>query len=103
MLRETLKTESITSNIEFSKHGPYLETDISFFSIASVHSAKFDMHQAQCEVSLGHQWQWVSVKQTRSIWLPPEYRPTCSALRDCTMVLGHASGRVSIIKFTRPI
>lgn len=35
-----------------------------------------------------------------SLWLPPEYRPTCSAVGNDTLVLGHASGSISFMEFT---
>ena len=34
----------------------------------------------------------------RLIWLPDEYRPTCSATNHDTLVLGHASGRLTFLE-----
>ncbi|KAF7507209.1 hypothetical protein GJ744_010891 [Endocarpon pusillum] len=36
--------------------------------------------------------------QKRLIWLPDEYRPTCSATNLNTLVLGHASGRLTFLE-----
>lgn len=33
------------------------------------------------------------------LWLPSEYRATCSRMHDSTLGLGHASGRVTILVF----
>jgi hypothetical protein len=33
----------------------------------------------------------------RLIWLPDEYRPTCSAINQNTLVLGHASGQLTFL------
>jgi hypothetical protein len=33
------------------------------------------------------------------LWLPSNYRATCSAFQNNILVLGHASGRVTFIEF----
>jgi hypothetical protein len=43
--------------------------------------------------------QWVTLERVKALWLPPEYRPVCSAVKDNTLAIGHASGRISIIEF----
>ncbi|KAJ5938324.1 WD40 repeat-like protein [Penicillium verhagenii] len=43
--------------------------------------------------------QWVKLEDKNVLWLPPEYRPSCFAVRDKTLALGHASGRVSFLRF----
>ncbi|KAK7177935.1 Vegetative incompatibility protein HET-E-1-like protein 7 [Paraphaeosphaeria sporulosa] len=44
--------------------------------------------------------QWLSVGQQRLLWLPPEYRSTCSAVNGQTVCLGHASGRMSLLNLS---
>ncbi|KFZ23761.1 hypothetical protein V502_01760, partial [Pseudogymnoascus sp. VKM F-4520 (FW-2644)] len=41
---------------------------------------------------------WLVEGTTKFLWLPTEYRPTCEAVRDNLVVLGHSSGRVSILQ-----
>lgn len=41
--------------------------------------------------------QWICHQGEKMLWFPLEYRPTCSAMKDGILTLGHASGRVSII------
>ncbi|KAL4958836.1 uncharacterized protein BDV14DRAFT_185841 [Aspergillus stella-maris] len=42
---------------------------------------------------------WISVNGREVLWLPPEARPSCSAIKATTLALGHASGRISFIGF----
>ncbi|KAF2737776.1 hypothetical protein EJ04DRAFT_487350 [Polyplosphaeria fusca] len=41
--------------------------------------------------------QWISVDHQRLLWLPPEYRPACSAVNGQLVYLGHSSGRMSLL------
>ena len=43
--------------------------------------------------------QWVCLQGKKLLWLPPEYRPTCSAMKDSILALGHVSGWVSFLMF----
>jgi WD40 repeat protein len=45
---------------------------------------------------LGH---WIVDSTAQILWLNSEYRPTCEAIWDKTLVLGHSSGRVSFLQF----
>ena len=42
---------------------------------------------------------WVAEGRTNILWLPPEYRATCQAVWNEIIVLGHSSGRISILGF----
>ncbi|KAH8800784.1 hypothetical protein F5884DRAFT_741347 [Xylogone sp. PMI_703] len=42
---------------------------------------------------------WIVEGEMNILWLPPDYRPTCEAFWDKTVVLGHSSGRLSILEF----
>ena len=42
---------------------------------------------------------WVVEGEANILWLPPDYRPTCEAIWDQTIVLGHLSGRLSFLQF----
>jgi WD40 repeat protein len=41
--------------------------------------------------------EWICLQGVRIVWLPPEYRPCCSALKGGILAIGHVSGRVSFI------
>ena len=42
---------------------------------------------------------WVVEGKEKVIWLPPDYRSTCEATWNKFIVLGHSSGRISILGF----
>jgi WD40 repeat protein len=43
---------------------------------------------------------WVVEGDTKILWLPSDYRlPTCVAVWNGNLVLGHSSGRVSLLGF----
>ncbi|KAJ6098857.1 NACHT and WD40 domain protein [Penicillium canescens] len=43
--------------------------------------------------------QWIALRGNKILWLPVEYRPTCSVVKRNILVMGHSSGRVSFIGF----
>jgi WD40 repeat protein len=45
------------------------------------------------------QGDWITRDRENLLWLPSEYRATCSALFRNLLVLGHASGQVTFIEF----
>jgi WD40 repeat protein len=42
---------------------------------------------------------WVAERESNLLWLPPAYRVTSEAVWDEAIVLGHSSGRISILRF----
>ena len=42
--------------------------------------------------------QWIADGTANLLWLPSEYRPTCEAAWDKTLVLGHSSGNISFLQ-----
>jgi hypothetical protein len=46
--------------------------------------------------------QWILHGHDRVLWLPLDYRPTCSAVRDDFVCLGLSSGRVVFFEFNFP-
>jgi WD40 repeat protein len=45
--------------------------------------------------------QWVIEDDRNIIWLPPNYRQTCSATCNRSLAIGHQSGRVSIFALNK--
>ena len=43
--------------------------------------------------------QWILLGSQRLIWLPVEYRPSCKAVKEQRIILGHLSGLVSVFHF----
>jgi WD40 repeat protein len=44
---------------------------------------------------------WVVEGDTNIIWLPPDYRETCSVTWNRSLVIGHSSGRISFLYFKK--
>ncbi|KAE8357360.1 WD40-repeat-containing domain protein [Aspergillus caelatus] len=99
ILQETLRTVQVVTKLAFSEDGSHLRTNLGSLHIQSLndyhisHSPKSNL-----EIYLV-QGDWLTENGEQVLWLPPEARPTCSALRQNQVVLGHASGRVSLIGF----
>ncbi|GAB1312028.1 Beta transducin-like protein HET-E2C [Madurella fahalii] len=53
--------------------------------------------------SLGEDQTWIICNGRNVLWLPPEYRPNCSAVHRQMISIGCRSGRVFIIGFSRYI
>ena len=84
--------------LSFSPNGSYLEADEEFLVYAPASFNMSSPHQpAKVHISL--QGRWIVGTMGNLLWLPPDYQASCSALRDTTVVLGHASGAISFIHF----
>jgi len=85
------------NRLVFSRDGSYLETDRGLlylqFDSASSLAPKL---QSLCTIFL--RGNWLTRGERNLIWLPFEYRRTCSASRDNLHLLGHASGKITFIK-----
>jgi WD40 repeat protein len=44
---------------------------------------------------------WVVEDDTNILWLPPDYRETCSVTWNRSLVIGHSSGRISFFCFKK--
>jgi WD40 repeat protein len=83
----------------FAQEGSHLETDRGLLYIQSNSTSSFAKLQPLYTAFLGG--NWISQGETNLLWLPSEYRPSCSASRGNLLVLGHPSGKVTFIK-SRP-
>jgi WD40 repeat protein len=94
---QTLENRSWIRRLVFSRDGSYLETDRGLlylqFDSASSLASKL---QPLCTIFL--RGNWLARGERNLIWLPYEYRPSCSAFRDNVLLLGHASGKITFIK-----
>ncbi|KAJ6035879.1 hypothetical protein N7540_000158 [Penicillium herquei] len=87
--------ESVSS----AGYGSFMSTNLE-----SVHNSCFsdssipNLSRGNVEIAiLGN--RWVTLNSEKVLWLPPEYRPTCVAMKYNVLALGHASGRISFIGF----
>jgi hypothetical protein len=102
-LQQTVKAEGVATTLEFSEDSPYLITDLGSFRIQINIQSRCSNNTSYSLRENGaifvQERQWIVLHGKKALWLPPEYRPTCSAVKDGTLALGHASGRVSFIRF----
>jgi WD40 repeat protein len=69
---------------------------------SAVSSVAFSMHDPERH---GYSWgggdqTWIIYNGRNLVWLPPEYRPGCSAVQGQMVAIGCASGRVFTIGFS---
>jgi len=50
---------------------------------------------------LGQDKSWITYNDKNVLWLPPEYRPSCSAVQELMISIGCSSGRVITVGFSR--
>jgi WD40 repeat protein len=98
-LQETLSTEGTVTELKFSQDGSHLSTNLGSIHIQS----KCDNHissspKTNPEILL-KQRDWITLNGKQVLWLPPEARPSCSAIKANKIALGHASGRISFVGF----
>jgi WD40 repeat protein len=89
--RRSLVIDVAIRALSFSSDGQYLETDRGQLNISSLQSMSISKIFAK--------ETWVAQEMENVLWLPSDYRATCSAVRNNILVLGHASGLVSFSEF----
>jgi WD40 repeat protein len=95
-------------NVSFNTSGSHLdsqlETEIGVINLGSPHVSKKGLPNTQQSLlrqgyGLNFDRNWITRDSENWLWLPLEYRPTCSAVAVSTIAIGCASGRVLIMKF----
>lgn len=100
VLQETLDTEETDNQLEFSLDCSYLLTDIGTLDI-QCGQENHAFHSIYRNLAIFiEQGQWINLNCKNVLWLPPDFRPSCSAINGDSLALGHASGRVSFIRFS---
>lgn len=88
---------TVDGDLKFSQDSSYLTTNLGSLDIQSrCGNNTSNPPQANLGVSIQRR-EWITLNGERLLWLPPESRPSCSAIKDSTIALGHASGRISFI------
>ena len=85
-----------TGTFSFSTSGQYLITDRGVLGVSSLQLSPDPLEQLR---TLFVSNDWVVEEGADILWLPPDYRATCVAVRDGMVVLGHSSGSISFLKF----
>ena len=93
---QTLELGIKTGTLSFSTSGQYLITDRGVLDVSSL-QLSLDPLEQLCTLFVLN--DWVTEEGANILWLPPDYRATCVAVRDGMVVLGHSSGSISFLKF----
>src|SRR5579862_3596031 len=99
-LKNTYRTRSVSQGCGpsgFSPDGQYLQTNRGQIPL-SLPLSSISSFQDKELSALFIKDQWVTLKEQSLLWLPPEYRPTCTAVYGYVICLGHSSGYVTILK-----
>ncbi|CAD6565792.1 MAG: hypothetical protein ASARMPREDX12_006774 [Alectoria sarmentosa] len=70
---------------------------------SSLYDSPHDQGVADASYALDFKKEWVTCKGRRVLWLPLNYRPGVYFLHNHTLVLGNASGRVTLLRFSMTI
>ncbi|KAF2474193.1 vegetative incompatibility protein HET-E-1, partial [Lindgomyces ingoldianus] len=84
-------------HLAVSLDGRALHTNVGDIPLSS-HSARTSYSQDKLPSHILVQDQWILRNNELFLWLPFEYRPTCTAVRGDIVCLGHSSGRVSFLR-----
>ena len=96
--KKTLYTNQSIGSLSFSEDGRLLKTDRGWLSLNS-DSSDTCQDQKPSSSTVFVSDDWVTRDGKNVLWLPPDYRATCTAFYDNMLVLGHASGQVTFLEF----
>ena len=99
-LKHTLNTNGIVTSTKFSKKLPQLITNLGIFNIHPWHeSLSSNCSEIKTEVSLQLD-RWVTIQGQRELWIPPDYLPTSSTVKDGAVAFGCRNGKVYVMTFS---
>src|SRR5436190_15892014 len=101
---QTLDVSTPPLNISFDTADQYIRTDIGvILDVSSASSTALSRTAYQKPRRQDHGVSsddtWITCNSENLLWLPSEYRPSCSAITASTVAIGCASGRVLIFNF----
>ena len=98
--RETIKELNIYAvirQLSFASDGLHLVTDRGVLEIGLPFVCQRGSPSSSSS-ALYVSDEWVTWKTKEVLWLPPDYRVSCVAVRDNVLVMGHRSGQVTFIE-----
>ncbi len=87
--------DAVVSRLSFSHDGVLLQTNRGPIHTNLPSTASASQQRVPLEIFV--QEQWITHQGLRMLWLPPEYRGACAAVRGHVVALGQRSGRVSFL------
>ncbi|KAF1976710.1 hypothetical protein BU23DRAFT_455786, partial [Bimuria novae-zelandiae CBS 107.79] len=103
----TLKFGKALYRIAFDVSGSYLDTDVGTIDISALSgSVTLSTISEPCSpqyhgLALSADGVWITYNLEHLVWLPSEYRPSCSAVSGNAISIGVGMGRVWICKVKR--
>jgi WD40 repeat protein len=101
---QTLEIDGVVSTLSFSSDGLCIDTNLGRLQVdgtsldsSVIPSPLFLQSGASREVLIKK--EWITCGRENMLWLPADYRPSCSAVRGEVVVLGYGSGRVLVFEF----
>ena len=102
---QTLDIGKVLFNISFDITGSYLHTKVGTIAIDGSSASNMipsatDSHKPRYQGgNLSSDGAWIRYNSKNVVWLPSEYRPSCSAVSGKTIGVGVGSGKVWICNF----
>jgi WD40 repeat protein len=102
---QTLGIGKVLFNISFDSTGSYLHTEIGTIAIdgssaSNITPSVTDPQKPRYQGGgLSLDGAWITYNSENVVWLPSEYRPSCSAVSGKTIGIGVGSGKVWICNF----
>jgi WD40 repeat protein len=100
---QTLKSDRVLNNISFDTTGSYLYTEVGAIAITAKTIATSAAPTVTKRQNIRHHGMglsldnaWITYNSENLVWLPIEYRPSCTAVSGKRIVLGCISGEVWI-------
>ena len=92
--KEKHKVDDSVRILSFSEDSGYTKTNMGYLPLSGYNEPILNQ-DLTCQVYSDD--DWISRHNQRLLWLPPDYRATCSASYNNILALGHYSGRVTFI------
>ncbi|EXM12786.1 hypothetical protein FOTG_18735 [Fusarium oxysporum f. sp. vasinfectum 25433] len=105
---QTLEVGTTLNSISFDTTSSYLLTDVGSLRLNGVYTGEEAQTQAQASpqevprqgYGLSSNREWISWNGHTLLWLPPDYRPSRSAVSSSSIAIGCQSGRVITLGFS---
>jgi hypothetical protein len=98
-----INTYMPVSKLSFTRGGSHLETDHGVLELTSPSLydplSQSDSSQSNSSSPLYVNRHWVTCGGESILWVPPDYRASCVAVRHNILAIGHESGRVTFTEF----
>ena len=97
---QILEVGATVGTLSFSTSGPYLQTDRGLFKVKS-YSPPGPLPQIDPVTNLFVKDYWITRDSEKLLWLPSEYRPSCSIFQSNILAFGYSSGQVTFMEFSQ--